>query len=112
MTNPHQLIARVRHFCSRWPQHPRNGKVARLPEPVQEQINQMLDDGLRYRDIIEKLRQPGAAPLPYALSEMNISNWLRGGYAEWREEQFWKSVENSTPEPIQTNPKRSEPTKG
>src|SRR6266849_1018277 len=85
MTNPHQLIARVRHFCSRWPQHPRNGKVARLPEPVREQINQILDDGMPYRAILDKLRESGAAPYP--ISEMNLSNWYRGGYREWRIEQ-------------------------
>src|SRR5437867_161098 len=119
MTNPYQLMARVRHFCSRWPQHPRNGKVARLPEAIREQINQMLDDGFRYRAIIEKLSEPGAAPLPYPLSEMNLSNWFRGGYQEWRLQQEDKALaaENAaaaqkSAAPVGTLPQRSEAAKG
>ena len=64
-----------------WHRHPRNGKVARLPEPLRNRVNNMLEDGLRYRDIILKLQQDGG--LPYPLSEMNLSNWYRGGYQEW-----------------------------
>src|SRR5690349_8101104 len=64
-----------------WHRHPRNGKVARLPEPLRNRINLRLHDGLRYRDIILKLRQD--ACLPYPLSEMNLSNWYRGGYPDW-----------------------------
>ena len=63
--------------------HPRNGKVARLPEPTRNLINQMLDDGLPYRAILETLQRPGASPLPYTISEMNLSNWKNGGYQDW-----------------------------
>ncbi len=95
-----------------WRKRPYRGKVARLPEATRHQINRMIEDGLTYRAIIERLRQPGAAPLPYPISEMNLSNWRKSGYAEWQEEQFWKSVGDSTPEPIQSNPSQSELAKG
>jgi hypothetical protein len=67
---------------------PRNGKVARLPEATRNSINEMLDDGVRYRDIIDKLQRSGAGLLPYSISEMNLSNWFRGGYQEWCRKRF------------------------
>src|SRR5258708_31027387 len=86
----HQQILGDRHSTSAWfrnlaeflgwKKRPRNGKVARLPEPLRLRINQMLDDGLRYRSILEKLRQDADNPMPYALSEMNLSNWFHGGF--------------------------------
>jgi hypothetical protein len=68
----------------------RNGKIARLPEAIRERVNTMLNDGVRYRDIINALGQPGASPLPYPISEMNLSNWRKGGHQEWlrRQEQL------------------------
>src|SRR5208283_1047623 len=74
-----------------WHRHPRNGKVARLPEPTRNAINAMLEDGLPYRAILERLQHPNGPPLqnsslpplPYPLSEMNLSNWYRGGYRDW-----------------------------
>lgn len=80
---PTDLFRLVKEIHARlgWNRHPRNGKVARLPEPLRNRVNQMLEDGLRYRDIILKLQQDGC--LPYALSEMNLSNWYRGGYQDW-----------------------------
>jgi hypothetical protein len=61
----------------------RNGKIARLPETIRERISQMIQDGVRYRDIIKALAQPGCPPLPYPISEMNLSNWRKGGHQEW-----------------------------
>ena len=87
-----RLLASIYGFETR----PRNGKVARLPEATRDQINRMIEDGATYRAIIEKLRQ-SATQLPYAISEMNLSNWFRSGYAEWQEEQFRKSVQDSAP---------------
>jgi len=76
--------ARPRH------QRTRNGKIARLPEATRERINRMIDDGFRYRDIIQALGQPGESDLAYKISEMNLSNWRKGGYREWcrRQEQL------------------------
>src|SRR3954453_7142339 len=64
-----------------WNQHPRNGKVARLPEPTRTRINQMLENGLPYRAIIRHLNE--TETLPYPLSEMNLSNWFQGGYQDY-----------------------------
>jgi hypothetical protein len=55
----------------------RNGKVARLPEALRQQINQMIDDGLPYKAIIQKLGGAGKH-----LNEDNLSNWRLGGYQD------------------------------
>src|SRR6266478_1660015 len=56
----------------------RNGKVARLPLALREQINQMLDDGVPYKAIIQKLGEVGKH-----LNEDNIGNWRLGGYQDY-----------------------------
>ena len=56
----------------------RNGKVARLPLVLREQIDQMLDDGVPYKTIIEKLGEAGKH-----LNEDNISNWRLGGHQDY-----------------------------
>jgi len=56
----------------------RNGKVARLPAELRDQINRLLDDGIPYKTIIEKLGEPGKH-----LNEDNISNWRLGGFQDY-----------------------------
>ena len=56
----------------------RNGKVARLPASVRDQINRMLDDGLPYNAIIQQL-----GPAGQGLNEDNLSNWRLGGYQDY-----------------------------
>jgi len=56
----------------------RNGKVARLPAVLREQINQMIDDGFPYKTIIEKLGDSGKH-----LNEDNLSSWRLGGYQDY-----------------------------
>ena len=56
----------------------RNGKVARLPFALREQINRMIDDGLPYKVIIQKL-----GPAGQHLNEDNLSNWRLGGYKDY-----------------------------
>ena len=73
-----------------WHRHPRNGKVARLPELIRNRVNLLLEEGLPYRDIIRKLQSDGG--LPYTLSEMNLSNWYRGGYLDWLREKSKAAV--------------------
>src|ERR1041384_1812370 len=87
MTHP----LRLRH------RRTRNGKVARLPEATRERINVMLDDGVRYRDIIKALAQPGGPALPYPISEMNLSNWRRGGHQEWLRRQQQLELDRQLP---------------
>ena len=61
----------------------RNGKVARLPLALREQINHMLDDGVPYKKIIAKLGEAGKH-----LKEDNISNWRLGGYQDYLKAQL------------------------
>src|SRR5437870_2603969 len=61
----------------------RNGKVARLPLALREQINHMLDDGVPYKKIIAKLGEAGKH-----LNEDNISNWRLGGYQDYLKAQL------------------------
>jgi len=60
------------------PKSRRNGKVARLPLVLREQVNRMLDDGVPYKTIIEKLGEAGKH-----LNEDNISNWRLGGHQDY-----------------------------
>jgi hypothetical protein len=68
----------------------RTGKVACLPHEIREQINRMLQNGVPYRRIIEKLHEPGVTPLPHEISENNLSDWKDGGYQDWLKDQFWQ----------------------
>jgi hypothetical protein len=55
-----------------------NGKVARLPKHLRDQINHGLLDGLSYPDIIERLGEPGND-----LKPDNLSEWKKRGYPSW-----------------------------
>ena len=83
----------------------RNGKIAHLPETIQEQLNCRLYDNQPARVLIEWLnglpdvqavmaRHFGGRPL----SEQNISEWRQGGYKEWLDQL------QSGPGLIQTDP--------
>ncbi len=71
-------------------EHRGNGKVARLPKVLRDQVNRMLDDGLSYKAIIEKLEQSTDPPLPYKLLEMNVSRWKDNGYQRYLRHQEWR----------------------
>jgi hypothetical protein len=60
----------------------RNGKIARLPKAVREMINQMLDDNLPHKVIIEELGEAGTG-----LNAQNLTNWRRGGYQDHLKQQ-------------------------
>lgn len=67
----------------------RNGKVARLPKPIRDKINYMIQDGVPYLEIIEKL-----LPDTAGLNEANLSNWKAGGYIDWlRDVQIAESLQ-------------------
>ena len=68
----------------------RTGTIACLPHEFRERINQMIRDGVPYRVIIENLNQPGTAPLPDDITEHHISEWKKGGYKDWLDDQFWR----------------------
>jgi hypothetical protein len=62
----------------------RNGKVARLPFALRQQINQMIDDGLPYKTIIARLGEAGKH-----LNEDNLSNWRLGGFQDYLKAQVF-----------------------
>ena len=60
----------------------RNGNVARLNKEVRDRINVMIEDGVSYPEIIERLGEDGKG-----ISVSNLSRWKDGGYADWLAEQ-------------------------
>jgi hypothetical protein len=60
------------------------GKVARLPGPLRDQLNKLIDDGLKYSDVIAQLG-PDAAHL----TEVDLSRWYRTGHQDWLTYQRW-----------------------
>ena len=65
-------------------QHRGNGKIARLPKVVRDQVNQMLLDGVPYADIIQRLGDHG-----HDLNVAHIGEWKRRGYQDWLLQQEW-----------------------
>jgi hypothetical protein len=61
----------------------RNGKVARLPLALRDQINHLLDDGMPYKTIIQKLGEAAKH-----LNKHSISNWRSGGYQDYLKAQL------------------------
>src|ERR1041384_6093440 len=60
----------------------RRGTIARLPKEVRRRINEMLDDGLPYLEIIRRLGDPGKD-----LNEDMLHRWKMGGYQDYLREQ-------------------------
>ena len=72
----------------------RRGKIARLPLPIREQINQRLENGEEGKKIAEWLNTlPEVTALMAAefdgqpINEPNLSHWKLGGYRDWEEQQ-------------------------
>jgi len=72
----------------------RNGKIARLPNAIREQINLRLQDGGEGKKIAEWLNTlPEVTAIVAAefdgqpINEPNLSHWRVGGYREWEEQQ-------------------------
>ena len=72
----------------------RNGKIARLPQVVQEQLNRRLDDHepgkrlvawLNSLPEVQAVIQAEFAGRP--VREQNLSEWKKGGYADWQRRQ-------------------------
>jgi len=77
----------------------RQGKIARLPHDLREEVNRRLLDGETSRTILKWLNaQPSAVKVWDELFEgapasaQNLSEWRAGGYAEWRKQR--DKVEN------------------
>ena len=72
----------------------RNGKIARLPQSIREEINGRLQNGEEGKQITDWLNTlPKVKALMKAefegqpVSESNLSHWKLGGYADWEEQQ-------------------------
>lgn len=72
----------------------RNGKIARLPKAIREELNQRLDQGETARSLVDWLNglpevqalvqsQFGGHPI----REQNVSQWKKGGHQEWLRHQ-------------------------
>jgi hypothetical protein len=62
--------------------HRRTGKVACLPKVIRDQINQMILDGIPLRKIPANIGEHGKD-----LSEDSLSEWNKGGYKDWLQDQ-------------------------
>src|SRR5437764_8609559 len=95
---PAQLtVLETSDLASLGPKKPRpHDKVARLPKILRDQVNALLDDGIPYNLIIARIQQSTDPPLPYPISEMNISRWKDGGYQRHlvQQERFAYVTEN------------------
>src|SRR5439155_3322220 len=66
------------------PSRRRNGKIARLPRKLRDQVNEMLSDGLPHAEIIASLGAAGER-----LNKDHLINWEKGGYLEWLRDRLW-----------------------
>ena len=77
----------------------RNGKIARLPKDIREQLNQRLDDGKQGKHLVEWLNAMPEAEAVLAeqfegkaITKQNLSQWRNGGYREWQAKQEWLEI--------------------
>jgi hypothetical protein len=72
----------------------RNGKIARLPSAVRDELNRRLQDGetgpdlvawLNGRDDVQAMLKDKFNGRP--MTEHNLSEWRQGGFEEWRQGQ-------------------------
>ncbi len=69
---------------------PRNGKIARLPHGVREQLNRRLQNGEQGKTLVAWLNSLPAVAVMLAtefdgkpIREQNLSEWRKGGYRDW-----------------------------
>ena len=68
-----------------------NGKIARLPRHIRDELNHRLDDGQPGGRILDWLNalpavqaaESGGGPI----NAQNLSNWRKGGYQDWLKQQ-------------------------
>jgi hypothetical protein len=72
----------------------RNGKIARLPVALREELNERLDEGRQGRELVEWLNSLPEVQnaIRYSfrgqpISEQNLSQWRNGGYRDWQEQR-------------------------
>src|ERR1700745_406900 len=72
----------------------RNGKIARLPLSLREELNRRLCDGEQGKDLVDWLNnQPAVQEVlkkdfgGRLVNEQNLSEWKQGGYEDWLRHQ-------------------------
>jgi hypothetical protein len=72
----------------------RNGKIARLPKHLREELNRRLENGERGQPLLQwlnsrlEVRELMAAEFDgLPVNKQSLSQWRRGGYAEWLRQQ-------------------------
>ncbi|MDR3403133.1 MAG: hypothetical protein P4L99_11610 [Chthoniobacter sp.] len=72
----------------------RNGKIARLPKALRDQLNQRLQDGVQGTTLVDWLNGlPEVQALVqsqfdgHPIREQNLSQWKSGGYRDWVHQQ-------------------------
>ena len=72
----------------------RNGKIARLPKAVRDELNQRLADGEPGNDLVIWLNALPEVKSVLAkefnrrpIREQNLSEWKQGGYGDWERQQ-------------------------
>src|SRR6185503_12622891 len=73
----------------------RNGKIARLPKAIREELNRRLSDGEPGTELVAWLNGlPEVQRIVTAefggrvVREQNLSEWKQGGYEEWLRQQW------------------------
>src|SRR5215471_10577074 len=73
------------------PKTMRNGKIARLPQQIREQLNQRLDDGESSETLLPWLNSLPKTQAVLAkhfasrpIQKQNLSEWRQGGFREWQ----------------------------
>ena len=69
----------------------RNGKIARLPRHLRDELNLRLDDGEQGKDLVnwlnglDKVKEVLAGDFGgRPITEQNLSEWKQGGFREWQ----------------------------
>jgi hypothetical protein len=72
----------------------RNGKIARLPKAIRDELNRRLSDGepgnqlVSWLNSLPEVQKVAAAEFGgRAVREQNLSEWKQGGYADWLRQQ-------------------------
>jgi hypothetical protein len=57
-------------------------KISRLPRVLRDEFNRKMDDGMKYKDLMDWVR-----PHIPDINSVNVSGWYKGGHQRWLAEQ-------------------------
>lgn len=69
--------------------HRGNGKIARFPKALRDQVSCLIRDGVSYAHIRSHFQESGH-PEFAEINDKNFSNWKSAGYQRWLREQEWR----------------------